>query len=175
MVKLSAREIAVFGIIGAVMYVSKAAMSFIPNVHLVGVFIVALTVVYRRKALYPVYTYVFLEGLFGGFTLWWLPYLYVWAVLWGAVMVLPENLPKKAAPLIYMAVCSCHGFLFGTLFAPAQALLFGLSFEETIAWIAAGLPFDAIHGISNFFCGILIIPLVNILRRFEKASTSSEF
>ena len=165
--KITTREIAVFGIIGALMYASKAAMAFIPNVHLTGVFIVALTVVYRKKALYPIYIYVLLEGLFGGFTLWWIPYLYVWAVLWGAVMLLPKNLPQRLEPLIYMVVCSLHGFLFGTIFAPAQALLFGLDFNGMIAWIIAGLPFDAIHGVSNFFCGLLIVPIIKILKRFE--------
>lgn len=165
--KITTREIAVFGIIGALMYASKAAMAFIPNVHLTGVFIVALTVVYRKKALYPIYIYVLLEGLFGGFTLWWVPYLYVWAVLWGAVMLLPKNLPQRLEPLIYMVVCSLHGFLFGTIFAPAQALLFGLDFNGMIAWIIAGLPFDAIHGVSNFFCGLLIVPIIKILKRFE--------
>ena len=165
--KITTREIAVFGIIGALMYASKAAMAFIPNVHLTGVFIVALTVVYRKKALYPIYIYVLLEGLFGGFTLWWVPYLYVWAVLWGVVMLLPKKLPQRLEPLIYMVVCSLHGFLFGTIFAPAQALLFGLDFNGMIAWIIAGLPFDAIHGVSNFFCGLLIVPIIKILKRFE--------
>lgn len=165
--KLSAKEIAVFGMLGALMYASKLIMEVAPNVHLLGVFTVALTVVYRRKALYPIYTYVFLNGLFAGFATWWIPYLYIWTVLWGVVMLLPQNLPKKAAPFIYMAVCAAHGFLFGTLYAPAQALLFGLDFRGMIAWIVAGLPWDAVHGISNFVCGILIVPIINIIRRVE--------
>ena len=60
------------------------------------------------------------------------------------------------------------GFLFGTLYAPAQAILFGLSFKGMIAWIIAGLPWDFVHGISNFFCGILIVPIVTLLRKLEK-------
>ena len=67
-----------------------------------------------------------------------------------------------------MAVCAAHGFLFGTLYAPAQAILFGLSFKGTIAWIIAGLPWDFMHGISNFLCGILIMPVVSVLRLAEK-------
>ena len=56
----------------------------------------------------------------------------------------------------------------GVLYAPTQALLYGLNFKSTLAWIAAGLPFDAIHGVSNFFCGALILPLISILRFAEK-------
>ena len=168
--KLTIREIAIFGMLGSVMYASKIIMELFPNIHLIGVFTVAFTIVYRKKALYPIYTYVILNGIFSGFAAWWIPYLYVWAVLWGAVMLLPQRIPKKVRPLVYMAVCAAHGFLFGTLYAPAQAILYGLSFPKMIAWIVAGLPFDCIHGISNFFCGILILPIVFALRLAEKNS-----
>lgn len=158
--------------LGSVMYVSKIIMELFPNIHLIGVFTAAFTVVYGKKALYPIYTYVLLNGIFCGFAAWWIPYLYIWAVLWGAVMLLTgriqRGIPKKIQPLAYMAVCAAHGFLFGTLYAPAQALLYGLSFQKTLAWIAAGLPFDFIHGVSNFFCGALIMPIVFALRHAER-------
>ncbi len=154
------------------MYASKLIMEMLPNVHLLGVFVVAFTVVYRKKALYPIYTYVFLNGILSGFSAWWVPYLYLWTVLWGAVMLLPGNMPKKIQPIVYMTVCAAHGFLFGTLYAPAQAILYGLSLKGMIAWIIAGLPFDCIHGISNFFCGILIMPIIMVLRYAESNMTN---
>lgn len=165
--KLTIRETAIFGMLGALMYVSKLIMEIAPNVHLLGVFTIAFTVVYRKKALYPIYTYVILNGIFSGFATWWIPYLYVWTVLWAVTMILPEQLPKKVRPFVYMVVNACHGFLFGVLYAPAQALLYGLSLKGMLAWIAAGLPWDFIHGVSNFICGLLIVPLVHVLRRLE--------
>lgn len=168
--KLTVREMAVFGMLGAVMYASKFLLEAAPNIHLLGVFVIAFTVTYRKKALYPIYVYVLLNGVFSGFSSWWVPYLYVWAALWGATMLLPQDMPKKVRPIVYMAVCAAHGFLFGTLYAPAQAILFGLSFQGMVAWIIAGLPWDFIHGISNFFCGALIVPLISVLRRAERAS-----
>lgn len=168
--KLTTREIAVFAMLGSLMYASKMLMEVAPNIHLLGTFTIAFTVVYRKKALYPIYVYVLLNGIFCGFAAWWVPYLYIWTVLWGAVMLLPKNMPKKVQPFVYMAVCALHGFLFGTLYAPAQALLFGLSFQGTLAWIAAGLPWDVLHGISNFFCGILVMPIVSALKIAEKNS-----
>lgn len=149
------------------MYASKLIMEIAPNVHLLGVFVIALTVVYRKKALYPIYTYVLLNGLMAGFATWWIPYLYLWTILWGVTMLLPKKLPKRVRPLIYMCVCAMHGFLFGTLYAPAQAILFGLDFKGMIAWIVAGLPWDFVHGVSNFFCGALIVPLITILSKME--------
>ena len=156
--------------LGAAMYASKLLMEFLPNVHLLGGFVVAITVVYRKKALYPIYLYVLVNGLFAGFALWWVPYLYLWTVLWGAVMLLPRRMPPRVRPLVYMAVCAGHGFLFGTLYAPAQALLFGLDFKGMLAWIVAGLPWDFVHGISNFFCGVLIVPLISVLRLADKTA-----
>ena len=150
------------------MYASKIIMEMLPNVHLLGVFVIAFTVVYRKKALYPIYTYVLLNGVLCGFAAWWIPYLYIWTVLWGAVMLLPKRMPRKIRPVVYMIVCAMHGFLFGTLYAPAQAILYGLSFKGMIAWIIAGLPFDCIHGISNFFCGILIMPIIIVLLHADK-------
>ena len=50
-------------------------------------------------------------GMFGGFTTWWVPYLYVWTILWGVTMLLPKDLyTKKAGIVIYMIICSAHGF-----------------------------------------------------------------
>jgi len=166
--KLTIKEMAVFGMLAGLMYASKMLMEVFPNIHLLGVFVIALTLVYRQKALYPIYTFVFITGLFSGFATWWVPYLYIWAVLWGAAMLLPQNIPARIKPLVCMLLCAAHGFLYGVLYAPSQALLFGLDWEGMVAWIAAGLPFDLIHGISNFFCGLLILPLANLLRRAEQ-------
>ena len=173
--RLNVREIAIFGMLGALMYASKVLMEFLPNIHLLGAFIVALTVVYRKKALYPIYVFIFLTGFLNGFATWWIPYLYIWAVLWGMAMLIPRKLTEgkskwsKIRPLVYMCVSAAHGFLYGTLYAPAQALLFGLSFDGMIAWIIAGLPFDITHGISNFWCGLLIVPIITALRLAERS------
>jgi len=169
-VKINVKETVIFAMLGALMYMSKLLMDALPNIHLIGVFIVAITVVYRKKALYPIYIFVLIAGLLGGFSAWWVPYLYIWTVLWGMIMLLPKNLPPKAAPVIYMVVCSLHGFIYGILYAPAQALMFGLDFKGMLAWIAAGFPFDITHGISNFLCGSLIVPLIHAIRLADKAA-----
>ncbi|MDE7311192.1 MAG: hypothetical protein K2N87_06150 [Eubacterium sp.] len=171
--RLTTRELTVFAMLGAVMYASKIILEFAPNIHLLGVFTISYTVVYRKKALYPIYIYVFLNGLFSGFSAWWVPYLYIWTVLWGIVMLLPRRMPRLIQPAVYMAVCAVHGFLFGTLYAPVQAVMFGLSLKGMIAWIAAGLPWDFLHGVSNFFCGILIVPIITVLRLAERYAQKS--
>ena len=65
--KINVKEIAIFAMLGALMFASKVLMEILPNIHLIGVFIVAITVVYRQKALYPLSVYIFLTGLYASF------------------------------------------------------------------------------------------------------------
>lgn len=171
--KLNIRETVIFAMLGSLMYAAKLLMQILPNIHLLGALVIALTIVYRKKALYPIYTYIFIEGLIAGFSLWWIPYLYLWTLLWGAAMLLPKKMPNKIKPVVYMVLCALHGFLFGTLYAPAQALLFGLDWSGTVAWIIAGLPFDFVHGVSNFFCGALICPIIKLLQNTDRLTKNN--
>lgn len=167
---LNVKELALFAMLGTLMFCSKIIMEVLPNIHLLGMFTMVYTLVFRKKALIPIYINVFLTGLFGGFAMWWLPYLYIWTILWGVTMLLPKNMPAKAACVVYPIVCCLHGLAYGTLYAPAQALMFGLNFQQMLAWIAAGLAFDVVHGIGNLAAGLLIVPLSELLKNLLKRS-----
>lgn len=167
--KLKLKDVVILAMLAALMCVGDFAMEWLPNVHFVGVLIVISTVVYRVYALLPIWVYVCIQGVVAGFNTWWIPYLYIWAVLWGLVMLIPGRLPQKPRYILYVLVCGLHGFLFGTLYAPAQALIFGLDFNGALAWIAAGLYFDLIHGVANLILGALLIyPMVKILKQKDK-------
>lgn len=165
---LSVFETVLFAMFGSMMFISKILLEFLPNFHLIGMFTVLFTMVYRIKALVPIYIFIFLEGIYSGFAMWWIPYLYIWAVLWGFSMLIPKELSKKKQMIIYPLVCSLHGFLYGTLYAPSQALIFSLSFNAMISWIIAGFPWDAVHGVSNLLTGLLIYPLKNVLDHLNR-------
>lgn len=152
------------------MFLSKILLEWAPNIHLLGMLTMTYTIVYRKKALIPIYIYIFLNGLYSGFSAWWLPYLYIWTVLWGVTMLLPKQMNGKTASVVYPIVCGLHGLAFGTLYAPVQALLFGFSFQTTLAWIAAGLPWDAIHGAGNLITGLLIVPLAKLLQKLNQTA-----
>ncbi len=163
-------QIALFASFGTLMFLSDIAMEALPNIHLVGMFIVTFTVVYRAKALFPIYVYVLLNGIYFGFSAWWVPYLYVWVVLWAMAMLLPKRINPLAATVLYMAVSGLHGLLFGILYAPSQVFLFfGGDWGMMIPWIVQGLPFDVIHCIGNAVTGILILPLVKALTELHRA------
>lgn len=158
----------IFSLLGVIMFISKIVMEALPNIHLLGALTVIYTLVYRKKALIPIYIYVFLNGLYSGFNAWWIPYLYIWTILWAVTMLLPKNMPKWLCCAVYPLICAAHGFAFGTLYAPAQAIMYGFNFSQTLVWISAGLPFDVIHAVGNLAVGFLVYPLSELLKKLEK-------
>ncbi len=162
-------EMTVYAMLGGMMYASKLIMEVLPSIHLLGLFVVVLTVVYRRRALYPIYVFVFLQGLFWGFAVWWIPYLYIWTVLWALIMLLPRRIPRRLAIPVYATVAALHGLAFSVLYAPVQALAYGYDLPMTLVWIAQGLPFDITQAINNFcFVAFLSQPLITLLTRLSR-------
>ena len=154
--------------LGALMFVSKLLMEIFPNIHLIGMLTMVCAATYRWRGLIPIYVYVLLNGIYAGFSMWWIPYTYIWTILWAITMLIPERTPRALKRVLYPIVCALHGFAFGTLYAPVQALMFGLSFEGMIAWIIVGIPFDIIHGISNIFTGMLVLPLSAKIKKISR-------
>ena len=167
MKKNTIRDIIVFTMLGTIMFTSKLIMEFLPNIHLIATFIAVFTLVYRWKALIPIYVFVFLTGLYNGFGTWWYPYIYIWTILWVLIMLIPKRISINKKVVISTIFCGLHGILFGTLYAPFQALAFGLNFEGMIAWIVAGLYYDFVHMCGNIALSVLILPLYNVLIKLE--------
>ena len=162
-------EAAIFGMFGAMMFATKYLMEILPNIHLLAMFIGTLTVVYRWRALIPLYIYVLLDGLFHGFSPWWIAYLYIFLPLFFAFMLLPRRMPDFCKAILYPTACALHGLIFGLLYLPVWAPLYGLdSWEKMIAWVGTGAVFDITHAISNAIFGCLILPLSRLLMRLEK-------
>ena len=171
---LTTREIAIYAMLGALMFVTKKLMEALPNIHLLGMFIMVCTIVFRSRALIPLYIYILADGLTLGFSPYWMPYLYIWAILWGITMLLPKKMPKKVAVIVYPAVCGIFGISFGALYAPAHALYQGLTFEQTLIWIAGGLGFDILHLVGNAAAGILVYPLSELLKKLVSNSSRKQ-
>ena len=165
---LDVRHAILFSMLGALMFLSKQALEFLPNVELISTLTMVYTLVYRRQALIPIFVFILLEGVLWGFSTWWIPYLYLWPVLWGVTMLLPERLPIRWGIPIYAVVCGLFGLAYGTLYAPFQAAVFlDWDLKKMLAWIVAGLPWDGIHALGNLALGTLIVPLSTLLRRLE--------
>ena len=117
------------------MFCSKILMEFLPNIHLLGMFTMVYTLAFRKKALIPIYVSVLLTGLYFGFNMWWLPYIYIWTILWAVTMALPQYVEKGK---VYCISIVC-------LHALAHSALLGAgdgTRSRHARLIVSGLPWD---------------------------------
>ena len=154
--KLTLRDVALFGVLGALTFSLKVAMSFLPNIEPTSLLVMVYAVVFGRKALYPIYLYVALEILFYGIQLWNINYLYVWLILaMGAWMM--RNVQQSLAWALLGAV---FGLFFGALCAPVYLFTGGPA--VALSWWISGIPFDLLHCGGNF---VMVLVLFKPLRR----------
>ncbi len=158
--RLTLRQIALFGMLGAITFVAKVAMAGLPNIEPVTLFIAVFAVVFGKKALYPIYTYVAMELLFYGLHLWSINYLYVWLILAVAAWLLRS----VEEPLVWAVVCGGYGLLFGFFCTPVYLVSGGPGYA--LSWWLSGIPFDIAHCIGNFVMALLLfVPLRKLLTK----------
>ena len=148
--KITIREIALFGMLGALTFGLKVAMSYLPNIEPVSLLVMIFAVVFGKKCLYPIYLYVLMEVLLYGIGTWNMNYLYVWAILALAAYLMR----KMEHPLGWALLSGGFGLAFGLLCAPVDFLLGDIGF--VISKWAAGIPFDLMHCAGNFVIALLL-------------------
>lgn len=160
MAKLRLKEIALFGMLGALTFGAKVAMSGLPNVEPVSLFVMVFAVVFGIKCIYPIYLYIGLEILLYGIGTWNIMYLYIWAAL-----ALGAWLMRRAkSPLAWAMLSGIFGLSFGALCAPVDFLLGDLGY--VIAKWISGIPFDVAHCAGNFVIALLLFtPLRQLLEK----------
>lgn len=154
--KLTLRDVALFGILGALTFGAKVVMSFLPNIEPVSLMVMVYTVVFGRKALYPIYIYVALEILFYGIQLWNINYLYVWLIL----ALASWQMKKAEQPLAWALLGAVFGLFFGALCAPVYLFTGGPA--VALSWWIAGIPYDLLHCAGNF---VMVLLLFDPLRK----------
>ena len=153
-------EIALFGVLGALTFGMKVAISVLPNIEPVSLMVMLFAVVFGRKCLYPIYLYVLLEILFYGIQLWNINYLYVWAIL----ALVAWLFRKMENPLGWALLSGIFGLAFGLLCTPVY--LFSGGFAFAFGWWASGIPFDITHCVGNFVIAlVLFIPLRRLIEK----------
>ena len=156
-------EIVLLGMLGAIAYVGQVALSFLPNIEVVSVLFLVYTKIFGKKALFPIYVFVLLEGIFWGFGSWWIMYLYVWAVLWGITMLLRRN----DSAVFWAVINGAFGLVFGALCSITQVVMFGIG--SGFAYFISGIPFDIVHCIGNFLTALFLYkPLTILLSKVMK-------
>ena len=161
---MKAKDLAVIALLGAAMFVVQVALAVLPNVELVSLLVMAGTLAFRRRAVYAIYVFALLEGLVYGFGLWWVMYLYVWAILAGITWLLRKN----TSLIIWAAVSGGFGLIFGALCSIPYFFIGGISLGVSY-WIS-GIPFDLIHCVSN--AAVTLVLFRPLSHTFEKLNQS---
>lgn len=159
---LTAKEIALMGMMLASVEAVKLALSFIPGVELVTLLLIVYTLFLGKKILYLIPAFLLIEGVMYGFGIWWAMYAYIWPLL-----ILLTYVSRKQQSVWFWSVFSgFFGLLFGALCSIVYFFVGGAKMAFT--WWIAGIPTDIMHGISNFIiCAVLFVPLNNALKKLR--------
>ena len=161
--KITVGQIALFGVLGALTFGVKVAMSWLPNIEPVSLFVMVFAVVFGKKCLYPIYLYVALEILIYGLGTWNLMYLYVWALLAVAAYLMRNT----EHPLAWALLSGIFGLAFGALCAPVDLLLGDIGYVIS-KWIS-GIPFDVMHCAGNFIMAlVLFVPMRKLVEKLYR-------
>ncbi len=156
-------ELVIFAILGTFLMAGQVALAVLPNIEVVSPLVIVYTCVYGRKAFLPIYVFVLLEGLIYGFNLWWfVPYLYVWSILSGTILIFK----KLDSALFYAVIAAIFGLCFGTM--TSIPYLFTGGPTMFFATVAAGLIFDLTHAVANFVLTLILYrPLMKLFHELR--------
>lgn len=148
----AAREVALFGMLGALTFGAKVVMMGLPNIEPVSLLVMVFAVTFGKKALFPIYVYVLLELSLFGIGLWTASYIYIWALL----ALTAWLLRGMQSPLGWAVLSGTFGLLFGALCTPVCLLTGGPAFA--LSWWVSGIPFDLAHCAGNFALALVLFP-----------------
>lgn len=142
----------------SILFTLQIARRFLPNIEPISILIVLYTIIFKRRTIYIIYVFVLLEGLFYGFGLWWINYLYVWLVLY----LIAHLFYKIRSPFYWALINGGYGLSFGALCSIPYLFMGGL--PAAFGYWISGLQFDVVHGIANFVLALFLFkPLFIIL------------
>ncbi|MDD4113493.1 MAG: hypothetical protein PHC56_10765 [Herbinix sp.] len=145
------KDIVIIGVMAALLIVLQVGLSFLPNIELVSLIVILCTIIYGWKTLYIIYIFVIAEGLIFGFGLWWVNYLYVWTIL----MLLTMLFRDKQSPFLWAIISGAFGLSFGLLCSIPYLFIGGV--PMAVSYFISGIPFDAIHCVSNYIITLVLI------------------
>ena len=163
MKRMSIYKLTRIALLSAILYVSKVALEFLPNVELVSLLVILYTLVFGKETFLTVTVFNLFELIQWGFGTWWFSYLYVWPLLCLITLILKKLIKEEI--LVWAILSGCFGLIFGSLFVIVYIPI-NLSYALTY-WIS-GLPWDVWHGVCNFILMLVLgKPLYLLLIRMK--------
>lgn len=160
---MSVQKLTRIALLSAILYVSKLALDFLPNIELVSLLTILYTLVFGKEAFLIVTVFNLFQIIQWGIGTWTISYLYVWPLLCLITLLLKKLVKEEF--IIWSMISGFFGLIFGSLFAlvyipvdPAYAL----------SYFIAGLPWDVWHAVWNFVLMLTIgKPLYKVLKRMK--------
>lgn len=163
--KLTIADITTIGVMVAVIEVCKMTLLSIPNVELTSFWIILFTLFFGWRMLFVIPVFILIEGSMFGFGIWWVMYLYAWPLL-----ALLAWLGRKQDSAVYFSILSGAFGLFFGLLCSIPYFFIGLTdggvvngITTALTWWVAGIPWDVVHGISNFIIMLILYKPVRMV------------
>ena len=173
--KPTVQDIALIGMMVAIIEVCKVVLMGLPNIELTTFWIIMFSIYFGNKVLWVVPVFTLIEGAMFGFHIWWVMYLYMWPFL----ALLARCLRKIDSVWVYSILSGMYGLLFG-FFCAIPYVVIGTAEEGIMnglysgfTWWVAGIPYDLLHGIGNFvLMFVLYKPIRNIMNKLPQIRES---
>ena len=154
----SVKDIAVIGMMTAMLEAVKIALQAVPNVELVTLLIILFTLFLGWKTLIAVWAFVGIECVVWGIGLWTIMYVYIWPIL----VFLTLLLKKANSHWVYCFLSGSFGLFFGA-FCSIPYLFIG-GWALALSYWVSGLSFDLIHCGGNFVLTLTLFkPLYRVM------------
>lgn len=169
-----AQDVATAALMVALIEVFKFFMQAMPNIEMTSFLIILFALRFGRLTYYAIPAFILIEGLIYGFGLWWVMYLYAWPLL----ALFARAFSRVDSAFFWAMVSGAFGLLFGFLCAIPYFFIglpggFSAGLVQMFSWWVAGIPFDLIHGISNFALMLALYrPISDLLRRMPQISNT---
>lgn len=167
---LTTHDIALIGMMIAVIEVSKQVLSFLPNVELTTFWIILFTLYFGKRIFFVIPAFVLIEGFIYGIHIWWIMYLYTWPILACVIRLVR----KSTSVWTYSIISGLFGLLFGFLcsfpyfFIGAAQATPADGLHMAFAWWVSGIPWDLVHGCSNFILMLVLYkPVTQMMKRIQ--------
>lgn len=166
--KISIVDIALIGVMVAVIEVCKTALSFLPNVELTTFWVIMFTLFFGYRIWFVIPVFILLEGVIYGFGIWWVMYLYLWPML----ALLVYFFRKQESVWFWSVLSALFGLFFG-FFCAIPYVVIGAAgggiqngLYAGFTWWVAGIPWDLVHCAGNFTLMLVLYqPVKAVMRR----------
>ena len=172
-INITAKDVATIGMMVAIIEVSKAVLSFMPNVELTTFWLIMFTLYFGRKVGLVIPAFILVEGAIYGVHLWWIMYIYIWPLL-----VIITWIFRKTESMVFWSILSgifglCFGFLCSIVYFVIGFSAGGLGggIATAFPWWISGIPWDLIHCVGNFtLMMVLYTPVRAVMNKYALES-----